>query len=124
MSCDEQLTYEERWSERLARKPSSHDMGDAQAAPPTAQPEAPTTAQLIVSVCAEVQDMLIEKNAAYGDSALRPLRVFSHADTREQLLVRLDDKLSRIARGREYADDDTVLDLIGYLILLRVYEKL
>lgn len=64
--------------------------------------------------------MLLAKNAAYGDSALSPLRVFSSADTAEQLRVRIDDKLSRLARGSEFAGDDTVLDLIGYLILLRV----
>jgi hypothetical protein len=46
--------------------------------------------------------------------------VFSRADAQEQLLVRIDDKLSRIARGHEFENDDTVLDLIGYLILLRV----
>lgn len=77
-----------------------------------------------MAVCAEVQAMLLAKNAAYGDSALRPLRVFSRADAREQLLVRIDDKLSRISRGHEYGCDDSMLDLIGYLILLRVSEKL
>ena len=86
-------------------------------APPT------TTADLIVKVCAEVRDMLLAKNAAYGDSALQPLRVFSRSDAQEQLLVRIDDKLSRIARGSDYANEDTVLDLIGYLILLRVSQR-
>jgi len=38
----------------------------------------------------------------------------------EQINVRIDDKLSRIARGRDYAGDDTELDLIGYLVLRRV----
>ena len=81
---------------------------------------APTTAERISIVCDNVKAMLIAKNAAYGDSALSPLRVFSRADTTEQLRVRIDDKLSRIARGHEFENDDTVLDLIGYLILLRV----
>lgn len=80
----------------------------------------PSTADLIVNVCDEVKAMLLQKNAAYGDSALQPLRVFSRSDAQEQLLVRIDDKLSRIARGNEFNGDDTVLDLIGYLILLRV----
>jgi chromosome condensin MukBEF complex kleisin-like MukF subunit len=79
-----------------------------------------TTAERISIVCDEVKAMLLQKNAAYGDSALQPLRVFSRADAQEQLLVRIDDKLSRIARGHEFENDDTVLDLIGYLILLRV----
>ena len=52
---------------------------------------------------AKVAATLAAKNAAYGDSVTRPLRVFS-----------------RVARGaRGLADDeDTLLDLVGYLALL------
>ena len=83
----------------------------------------PTTAERIAITCDEVKEMLLAKNRAYGDSATSPIRVFSRADATEQLLVRIDDKLSRIARGHTYADEDTVLDLVGYLILLRVQQK-
>lgn len=69
--------------------------------------------------CAAVANMLVEKNRAYGNSALDPVRVFSKASAEEQLLVRIDDKLSRLARGSD-AGEDVVLDLLGYLILLRV----
>lgn len=68
-------------------------------------------------------DFLIEKNKAYGNSALDPVRIFSDASPEEQLLVRIDDKLSRLQRGSEYADEDTVTDLIGYLILLKIARK-
>lgn len=64
-----------------------------------------------------IAKLLIEKNKAYGDSALNPVRVFSKASRIEQLNVRIDDKISRIQRGSEYGDEDTVKDLIGYLIL-------
>lgn len=67
--------------------------------------------------------MLLAKNAAYGDSAANPVRIFSRANATEQLLVRIDDKLSRIARGHEVLGDDTILDLIGYLILLRAVQR-
>lgn len=70
--------------------------------------------------CDRVRDMLIAKNITYGDSATNPVRIFSRCSAEEQLLVRIDDKLSRIQRGYEYGDDDSILDLIGYLILLRV----
>ena len=40
----------------------------------------------------------------------------------EQIRVRIDDKLSRLARGQA-AGEDVVLDLIGYLVLLRVAER-
>jgi hypothetical protein len=73
----------------------------------------------IVDECLAVAKVLVEKNAAYGNSALEPVRIFSKATPTEQLLVRLDDKLSRLARGSA-AGEDVVLDLIGYLVLLRI----
>lgn len=75
------------------------------------------------NACSEIADMLVAKNAAYGNSALDPVRVFSKADPVEQLRVRIDDKLSRIMRGSD-AGEDVILDLIGYLVLLRIAEKI
>ena len=78
-----------------------------------------TAADLIAAECDAIKAMLLAKNKAYGDSALNPLRVFASADTIEQIRVRIDDKLSRIKRGVA-AGEDVILDLIGYLVLLRV----
>lgn len=76
--------------------------------------------QEILEQCLGLAEMLIEKNIAYGDSALNPLRVFSRGmDASAQILVRIDDKLSRIARGSA-AGEDAVLDLLGYLVLYRI----
>jgi hypothetical protein len=75
--------------------------------------------EYIKQVCDEVCSMLVEKNKSYGNSAINPLRIFSSASTIEQINVRIDDKLSRIARGYVFDDEDTELDLIGYLILKR-----
>lgn len=69
-----------------------------------------------------IRSMLVRKNEAYGNSALDPLRIFSQADTVEQLKVRIDDKLSRLQRGFD-AGEDTELDLVGYLILLRIAKR-
>lgn len=74
------------------------------------------------NVLSEVEALLLEKNAAYGDSALNPVRVFSKASPDEQLRVRLDDKLSRLMRGDD-AGEDTEFDLLGYLILLRIARR-
>lgn len=76
--------------------------------------------QAIYDKCREIAIMLLEKNIAYGNSALEPIRVFSTASTSEQLLVRIDDKLNRLKNGVEYQDEDAIDDLIGYLILLKV----
>jgi hypothetical protein len=74
----------------------------------------------IERVCKQIEKMLIEKNLAYGDSALDPVRIFSRATNVEQLLVRIDDKLSRFARGTDYPGDNDIDDLIGYLVLLKI----
>ena len=74
----------------------------------------------IVSTCNAIRDMLVRKNRSYGNSALEPVRIFSKASNIEQICVRIDDKLSRLVSGGEYPGDDTVDDLIGYLILLKI----
>lgn len=70
-------------------------------------------------VLGDLKSMLMAKNKAYGDSALNPVRIFSKASTSEQILVRLDDKLSRIAKGSS-AGEDVILDILGYLIIYRI----
>ena len=71
----------------------------------------------------EIEALLLSKNKAYGNSALEPVRIFSKASPEEQIRVRIDDKLSRLARGQG-DDEDTVLDLLGYLVLLRIASRL
>jgi hypothetical protein len=82
-----------------------------------------TFAERVAAELDEIEAMLLAKNEAYGNSALNPVRVFSKASNVEQLRVRIDDKLSRLMRGSEVANEDTTLDLIGYLVLLRVAGK-
>jgi len=79
--------------------------------------------ELIREECREIERLLLARNLQYGNSALQPVRIFSKADPIEQIRVRLDDKLSRIARGQA-AGEDVTLDLIGHLVLLRVAERL
>lgn len=74
----------------------------------------------ILEACLDLAEMLIAKNVAYGDSAVDPVRVFSRADSLEQIQVRMDDKLSRIQRGSMQDEEDPRWDLAGYLILDRV----
>ena len=83
-----------------------------------------TTAEQISQECDAIKAMLLAKNARYGDSAMQPRRIFSRADHLEQLKVRIDDKLSRIATmGPDSEDEDTTGDLIGYLVLLRIARR-
>jgi hypothetical protein len=83
------------------------------------------TQDLIAQACDGVKDLLIRKNIQYGDSAINPVRVFSKASPEEQLLVRIDDKISRLVRGDDSIepDEEIINDLIGYLVLLKVARK-
>ncbi len=79
------------------------------------------TKSKIKSKCKSLEKLLLEKNAAYGDSALQPLNVFSKADAVHGIKVRIDDKLKRIKNsGLVDATEDTLQDLAGYIILLMI----
>ncbi len=80
------------------------------------------TQRLIAEECDAIKAMLLEKNRNYGDSAVHPVRILSSADAVEQIKVRIDDKLSRIARGSA-AGEDVLADLTGYFVLLRVAQR-
>ena len=76
----------------------------------------------ISSICDDIKELLLYKNQKYGNSALEPMRVFSKSDDVEQILVRIDDKLNRIKHGAGLLakDEDVIVDLIGYLVLLKI----
>ena len=76
-----------------------------------------TTSRKIIKTLEEMTNFLCEKNEQYGDSALKPIRVFSKADSTEQIKIRIDDKLNHLMQGDESieSDEDVVKDLIGYL---------
>lgn len=81
------------------------------------------TKQIIAEVCDEIKEFLIEKNRKYGDSAVKPVRIFSKSDNLEQIRVRIDDKLNRLINQQNDEDEDVINDLIGYLILYKVVDK-
>jgi hypothetical protein len=78
--------------------------------------------ELIDMECQNLAEMLKAKNRAYGNSFADPVRIFSRVSPEEGLNIRIDDKLSRIARGKD-AGEDAELDLIGYLILKRILRR-
>lgn len=75
----------------------------------------------IVAATAKVRELLLDKNDAYGDSALSPLNIFSSANAEYGIRIRIDDKLKRIKNvGLDNRTEDTLLDLAGYFILLMI----
>ena len=78
----------------------------------------------IRKACDSIKELLINKNLDYGDSALNPANIFAKGTATENLCARIDDKLMRVAnKGLNINTYDTVDDLIGYLVLLKVAIK-
>ena len=70
----------------------------------------------------EVLDLLIAKNKQYGDSALNPTGIFAKGSAEDLIRIRIDDKFNRLLQGDDSieSDEDVILDLIGYLVLLLI----
>jgi hypothetical protein len=79
-----------------------------------------TTAERIRRKCRQIEALLLEKNRAYGDSALNPLGIFAKGRAVDLIRVRIDDKLNRIRNAPDAFGEDAVMDLIGYLVLLHL----
>lgn len=72
-------------------------------------------------VSKQITDLLKSKNKAYGNTALNPSNVFSKLDATEAICARVDDKLARIKnKGINDKTEDTIDDIIGYLLLLKM----
>jgi hypothetical protein len=84
--------------------------------------------ELIIAECTFISAFLVSKNRAYGNSFADPIQVFAKSNPMEQLNVRIDDKIKRLInpdkKSKRGVREDTVLDLIGYLILKRVMNKI
>ncbi len=61
------------------------------------------------------------KNKKYGKSSLEPVGVFSEGNPNTLLLVRIDDKLSKIKNSTDIKKND-VVELVGFLILFMLYK--
>jgi hypothetical protein len=75
-------------------------------------------------VLAEIRELLLSKNASYGKLCFTAYRHICKGNSIEQIDVRIDDKLNRIKNGHEFHGEDTIKDLIGYLILRLVVTKI
>ncbi len=88
-----------------------------------------TDQELIKEAMARVTDLLLRKNRDYGSSFRAPGILSGALDSKTKLLVRIDDKLERLANLLEKKTDvavadesviDTATDLIGYFVLLLI----
>ncbi len=82
-----------------------------------------TSAELIAAEYDRLKAMSLEKNKAYGDTALHPIGIFSRLPGSEAIRARLDDKLSRHKNSPGAFGEKEIDDLIGYLVLLNIAER-
>jgi hypothetical protein len=78
----------------------------------------------IAATMDEIKELLLSKNKAYGNSALEPINIFSKETAIDSLSARIDDKLARIKNvGLNDSTEDTLKDLIGYMVLLLIARR-
>ena len=83
-----------------------------------------TVDELISEECLTLERMLLLKNSAYNNSLHTEPPLFP-IDSITGIQARINDKLNRIKQvGLTDETEDSVLDLIGYLIHLRIALKL
>lgn len=83
-----------------------------------------TSAERIAQEYDRLKAMSLAKNAAYGDTALNPIGIFSRLKGSEAIRARLDDKLSRHKNAAGAFGESEIDDLIGYLVLLNIAERM
>jgi hypothetical protein len=105
------------------KRSAAEDLKIAGITPPPAITE---SQRGIEQVLKSINEMLLEKNRRYGDSALKPLPIFDKIINNPDediavkgMLIRLSDKLKRVMNSSELRKND-VADLIGYLALICV----
>lgn len=82
------------------------------------------TQEKIHEIMEAMQDLLLYKNEKYGDSAINPISIFTRhiknvPENTASILVRIDDKLSRVRNADKLRTND-VADILGYCTLLLI----
>lgn len=79
----------------------------------------------IVGECLAMALFLRDKNTDYGNSALTEDDIFARGVRPSVAIrIRMADKLKRLRSGSTIIQEDTIRDLAGYIILLRVAEAM
>ena len=88
------------------------------------------TAEWIRQECEYLADVLTAKHENYGKSAFQEPALTPGMDPETAMMVRLSDKIARLRSLQGGEPDkvgesklDTLLDMAGYAVLLRVYHR-
>lgn len=87
---------------------------------PTKKISNASTAELIVLECEQLKNLLLDKNASYGDAVHQKGPLFD-VDPIVGIQSRINDKLRRIQnKGITDETEDSISDLLGYLVHLKI----
>ena len=78
------------------------------------------TQEKIKEIYEGMTELQLEKNKRYGDAALKPNHIFYKGSAQDSILLRLDDKLSRIMNNNGEPRANDIADVIGYCTLLLI----
>ncbi len=76
----------------------------------------------IAEQCDRIKELLLAKNKAYGNSVFQRGKMFDMSPI-EAIKARINDKVARIHNLGDDDIEDSLEDLTGYLILLKVAKR-
>ena len=111
-----------KWADKMNKEMKNKTIEETKIAIEESNTDMLSVELKIMRVFGRMCNFIRGKNRSYGNSVLNPIRLFSKADDYEQLMVRIDDKLSRLERGNFDIEDSVELhkDLMGYHALVLV----
>jgi len=77
----------------------------------------------ILNQCLDIAKLLLRKNKKYDNSAFESVNIFSNQNAVEKVRGRIDSKIKRIQKSDPDDQEDSIMDLIGYLIILKILEQ-
>lgn len=91
----------------------------------TDKPQVDRAIEVIDATLGDLAATLRDKCVRYGGSALFPtVRIWSEIDAETGLKARFQDKLARLATSSPGDQEDALLDVVGYGVLLLAARRL
>jgi len=77
----------------------------------------------ILNQCLDIAELLLDKNKKYDNSAFESINIFSSQNAIDKVRGRIDSKIKRIQKSNPSDQEDSITDLIGYLIILKILRE-
>jgi hypothetical protein len=80
--------------------------------------------KIIKEVCNTLAKQVIKKNVSYGGSIFRENPLMRGKSPSDTIKTEIGHKLNRLVFGNNDYEENDLIDLLGYIILLEVEKKL